>query len=227
MKISSKIEPLGTSLTPRDAGVGAAQQAAGEITAAVMNSFDGRASGGGNHIKKPDAGVGAQLEPVKSGRVVLRGVIEALDADVGQAFITDCCRNTEGLLCDEDLRAKWALSDKYWSELANNEPLIQAVRAGRERRIANGDAAREAAQRHFANAPTVLGGILNDRLVSPRHRIEAAKELRQVAGNGPENQPTPGEKFTITIDLGGDDKLVYETKMAIREPSASDDGDMP
>ena len=32
---------------------------------------------------------------VNSGSVTLRGVAVALDADVGQAFIVDCCRNTE------------------------------------------------------------------------------------------------------------------------------------
>ena len=73
----------------------------------------------------------------------------------------------------------------------------------------------------------MLGEILRDELVSPRHRIEAAKELRQVAGNGSENQLNPGEKFIITIDLGGDERLVYEKKLGIRPPSSSDDGEMP
>jgi hypothetical protein len=162
-----------------------------------------------------------------AGSVVLRGIAVALDTEVGQAFIADCCRNTEGLLCDADIKAKWNLSDEHWTGLANTAPLLQTVRAERDRRITNGDAAREGAQRHFAIAPTVLGEILRDELVSPRHRIEAAKELRQVAGNGPESQPTPGDKFIITIDLGGDDKLVYEKKTAIRTPSTFDDGDTP
>jgi hypothetical protein len=222
MKISSKRDPLGLQVTPGYASIGTAQfhKAAGEITATVTTGFDARARRGTNSIKRPGAGSNnaADLEPVKSRSVVLHGVIESLEADIGQAFIVDCCRHTEGLLCDADLRAKWALSDEHWSDLANNVPLLEAVRAGRERRIENGDAAREAAQRHFADAPTVLGEILKDELVSPRHRIEAAKELRQVAGNGPENHPGSGEKFTITIDLGGDDKLIYETEHAPGRP---------
>jgi hypothetical protein len=104
--------------------------------------------------------------------------------------------------------------------------LLRAVRAERERRIANGDAAREAARRHFAKAPTVLGDILADDMVSPRHRIEAAKELRQVAGNDPDATRS-GEKFIIHIDLGADHKLHYEMDLAPREPLPSDDGERP
>ncbi len=135
-----------------------------------------------------DAGDTSTLGAAKAGGVVLGGVAVALDANVGQAFIADCSRHTEGLLCDDEIKAKWQLSAEYWRGLANNTPLLQAVRAERDRRIANGDAAREAAQRHRAKAPDVLGGILTDEQVSPRHRIEAAKELRQTAGNKPRSR---------------------------------------
>src|SRR6266550_902953 len=109
-----------------------------------------------------DAGDTSTLGAAKAGGVVLGGVAVALDANVGQAFIADCSRHTEGLLCDDEIKAKWQLSAEYWRGLANNTPLLQAVRAERDRRIANGDAAREAAQRHLAKAPDVLGGILTD-----------------------------------------------------------------
>ena len=66
-----------------------------------------------------------------------------------------------------------------------------AVRAERERRILSGEAPKEAAQRHFTKAPAVLNDILTDEQVSPRHRIEAARELRQVAGSGPERARRP------------------------------------
>jgi hypothetical protein len=119
------------------------------------------------------------------------------------------------------------LTDEDWQRLADNAPLLQAVRAERERRIISGDAAREGAQRYFAKAPTVLGDILTDEQVSPRHRIEAARELRQVAGNGPDTVPGAGEKFVITINLGGDEKLVYEKEIAPRQPLPSeDDGEL-
>jgi hypothetical protein len=165
--------------------------------------------------------------PVKVGSVVLRGVTVALDTDVGQTFVADCVRHTESLLSDGDIKSKWTLTDEDWMSLADNVPLLQAVRAERERRIISGDAAREGAQRYFAKAPTVLGDILTNEQVSPRHRIEAARELRQVAGNGPDTVPGAGEKFVITINLGADEKLVYEKEIAPRGPAPSDDGELP
>lgn len=131
------------------------------------------------------------------------------------------------MLSDSDIKGKWTLGDQDWINLADNAPLLQAVRAERERRITNGDAAREGAQRYFAKAPIVLGNILTDEQVSPRHRIEAARELRQVAGNELDTVPGAAEKFVITINLGGDEKLVYEKEIAPRAPSPSDDGELP
>jgi hypothetical protein len=134
--------------------------------------------------------------------VVLRGVAIALDTDVGQAFVVDCARNTEGLLPDAELKTKYELSDQAWERLADNTPAKHAVRAERARRIANGDAAREGAQRHFAKAPDILGKLLTDDFVPPRHRIDAAKELRAVAANGPEANPDTGVKYIIRINFG-------------------------
>ena len=180
-------------------------------------------------VTTPDAKANSVADrgPIKVGSVVLRGVKVALDTDVGQTFVADCVRHTERLLSDGDIKSKWTLTDEDWQRLADNAPLLQAVRAERERRIISGDAAREGAQRYFAKAPTVLGDILTDEQVSPRHRIEAARELRQVAGNGPDTVPGTGEKFVITINLGGDEKLVYEKEIAPRGPAPSDDGELP
>ena len=158
------------------------------------------------------------LGTVDAGSIILRGIPVALGTDVGGAFITDCARHTEGLLPDSEIKNKWGLTDKDWERLAKNTPLLQAVRAERERRISNGYAAREAAQQLFAKAPTVLGGILNDRLVPPRHRIEAAKELRQTATGG-DTPANSNDKFTITINLGADEKLVFEGNKAPTPPT--------
>ena len=159
------------------------------------------------------------------GAVCLRGVLVPLDSDVGEAFVVDCSRNLEGVMPDAEIMAKYELSNEEWEQLANNAPLLQAVRAERERRIFNGDASREAAQRHFAKAPNILNRILTDEQIAPRHRIEAARELRQVATNGPGIGPAPGEKFIITIDLGGDEKLVYEKTLAPLDPALIDEGE--
>ena len=168
----------------------------------------------------PDANIAAD------GCVRLRGLPVALDTDVGRAFIADCARNTEGLLPDLEIKAKYELVDEDWERLASNAPLLHAVRAERERRVLSGEAPREAAQRHFTKAPAILNNILTDEQVSPRHRIEAARELRQVAGSGPERAPTPGEKFLIVIDLGGDDKIIFEKSRTPLDTIPTEDGEM-
>jgi hypothetical protein len=155
---------------------------------------------------------GGEGDAGEVGSVVLRGLTVALDTDVGQAFITDCARNTEGLLPDDEIREKYGLSARAWERLASNTPAIHAVRAERARRVANGAAAREGAQRHFVKVPDVLGKLLTDELVSPRHRIDAAKELREVAANGPDATST-GDKFVIRINFGGEEKR-YEFNKA-------------
>ena len=139
------------------------------------------------------------------GTVVLRDLTVALESETGKSFISDCARNTEGLLSDLEIRTRYGLSDKDWVGLAENGRLLSAVRTERDRRITSGEATREAAQWHFAKAPDVLGGILMDEQVSPRHRIEAAKELRQAAGNNPDGTAGPTGKFIINIDLGADE----------------------
>jgi hypothetical protein len=178
-----------------------------------------------NKIPSAVAKVGdaAEPSPVTDGSVRLRGVTVALDTDVGQAFVADCARNIERMISDPEIKSKYELTDAEWEQLASNVPLLRGVRAERERRILSGEAPREAAQRHFTKAPAILNDILTDDQVSPRHRIEAARELRQVASTGPERALTPGEKFTIVIDLGGDDKIIKE--FTPRAPSLSDDGE--
>jgi len=83
-----------------------------------------------------------------------------------------------------------------------------------ERRIRNGDAAREAAAKLFAEAPEVLGNILHDKHASPRHRIEAARELRATANTGAEKTGDTADRVVITINLGADHKLVFDKQIA-------------
>lgn len=165
-------------------------------------------------------------EADNAGCVVLRGVSAALDSDVGQAFVLDCARHTEGLLADLEIKNKWKLSDEDWHQLGSNNSLLQAVRSEREHRILNGDAAREGAQHRLVKAPIVLGDILTDEKISPRHRIEAARELRQAAASG--DLPVAShETIKISINLGGDQKLVYEIPAAPEAPLPVDDGELP
>jgi hypothetical protein len=147
-----------------------------------------------------------------TGSVCIGGTNVPLDIEPAKTFVADCARHTEGLIKDQELKEAWGLDEQQWVRLAENIPLLLAIKAERERRIRSGEAARQAAQRHFAKAPSILNEILHNRLISPRHRIEAAKELRHVAGNGLETSPA-AEKYIINIDLGGDHKVRIETEI--------------
>jgi hypothetical protein len=175
---------------------------------------------GGDHAPAIDNDTASN--PGEAGLVRLRGVDLSLDSEPARTFITDCARNIEGLRSDREVKEAWGLDVVDWARLAENTVLLNAIKAERERRIHNGDAAREAAQRHYALAPSILNEILQNEAISPRHRIEAAKELRQVAAGARENKST-GERFIISIDLGGDQRLVKEFDQPARVPG--DDGD--
>ena len=141
--------------------------------------------------------------------VVLRGQSISLDTDIGRAFISDCARYTEGLVAETDVKSKWGLSDEAWRGLEQNPAVLEAVQRERERRVMDGVAAAEAARRQFVKAPSVLGGILSSDEVSPRHRIEAARELRAIASADGDADRQSGEKFTVVINLGADEKRTY------------------
>jgi hypothetical protein len=138
-------------------------------------------------------------------------------------FITDCARYAEGLLSEKEVKKKHHFDDDTWERLGNNEALIEAIEAEKVRRIRNGSTARERAQRLFATAPGVLGDILHDDGASPRHRIESARELRQIAANGPEAAPA-ADRFQIIINLNGDIER-YERSIVVN-PNDVDPNDV-
>jgi len=140
------------------------------------------------------------MDDALDGSVVLRGVKIDLNSDIGTGFTLDCCRHVEDLITAEQLKAKYRLSEDAWRQLANNEPLQMSIERAKERRVRSGEASREKAQYLFLTAPTVLSNILNDSSASPRHRIEACRELRQ-ATIGPEAATSSTERFSIRIDL--------------------------
>src|SRR5262249_52039073 len=151
--------------------------------------------------------------PPNDDVVILRGVSIPLASDLGGAFITDCSRNRERLVSDNQICEKYGLTSNTWAEIAQNKALRLAINAQHERRIRNGDAAREAAAKLFAEAPEVLGNILHNEHASPRHRIEAARELRATANTGAESTGNTSDRFIITINLGADQKLVFDKRI--------------
>jgi hypothetical protein len=152
------------------------------------------------------------LNPTPNATVVLRGISIPLSSDVGGAFLSDCARNRERIFSDEQICEKYGIEPNAWAEIIQNKAVRLAVNAEHERRIRNGDAARESAAKLFAEAPTVLGKILNDERSSPRHRIEAAKELRATANTGAEKTGADADRVIVTINLGNapEDKLVFD-----------------
>ena len=132
-----------------------------------------------------------------------------IDLANNSELIADLARFSEGVLTEQQIRRKWRhLDNSVWD--APDDALVDAVEAERVRRVRSGRAAREKAQNLAAQAPDILGTIMTNDGNSPRHRIEAAKELRVVADNGPEVAPAANvEKFLIRIDLGGGETFTY------------------
>src|SRR5262249_37991315 len=132
-------------------------------------------------------------------------------------FVNDLCRYAEGLLTEQQVKKKYRFDDATWESLGSDEQLVEAIEAEKVRRTRNGATARERAQQHFATAPNVLGNILNDDGVSPRHKIESARELRAIAATGPEAAQA-ADRFVIHIDLGEDRKLIIDKTIAPLTP---------
>ena len=143
--------------------------------------------------------------------VILRGVSVPLNSDVGCAFTADCARNRERIFSDAQLQEKYDIAPNDWDDIIKNKPLRLAISRECERRMLNGDGAREAAAKEFTAAPEVLGSILRDNKASPRHRIEASKELRATANVGAEKSRDDFDRVVVTITLGGDEKLVVDS----------------
>ena len=161
------------------------------------------------------AGAFSQVRPSAKGPTMndAGSVIE------NHEFVEDLCRYAEGILTEAAVKKKYRFDDGTWTSLGEDDALVEAIEAEKIRRVRNGSTARERAQQVFATAPNVLGNILNDDSASPRHRIEASKELRMVADNGPQAAPA-ADRFIITIDLGEDQKLTIDKP---RKPGLDDD----
>jgi hypothetical protein len=135
-------------------------------------------------------------------KIILRGVPVDLDSAVGYAFVCDAVRAAEGLIDDAQLMETYELTAEDLRTLTANKTFARAVQAERNRRVRTGLAARESAAQIFVRAPKVMGKILDDEGASPRHRIEASRELRATAiGSGDAERPTDSERFIIRIDL--------------------------
>jgi hypothetical protein len=170
--------------------------------------------------------------PAKNDMVVLFGKPVELTSDEGRRFVADACRAAEGLIEDSELRTKYEIvSDADLKAISENPALIKAIRDERARRVRNSVAAREAAQRHFVKTPAVMDSIMSDQNANPRHRIEAAREIRATATSGGDAENARDtERFVIRIDLSaapdGGEVLEISKDITPKPPQPMVDGEV-
>jgi hypothetical protein len=145
-----------------------------------------------------------------------------IDLANNSELIADLARFSEGVLTEQQIRRKWRhLDNSVWD--APDDALVDAVEAERVRRIRTGTSPREKAQLLHTKSPDILSEIMTSD-VSPRHKIESARALGQIAT--PVSTPAPvanAERFVIQINLGNDEVLRYSKPIAAGpEPDAID-----
>jgi len=129
-------------------------------------------------------------------------------------FLADCCRVSEGILSEAAIKHRWrkVVSETDWATMGSNDALVDAIERAKTSRMRNGQTAREKAQLHAIKAPDILDRIMTDESISPRHKIEASREIRAIAATGQDAVPT-SERFIITINLG-EDRLLIDKPIA-------------
>ena len=128
-------------------------------------------------------------------------------------FVADCCRYSENIMTEAQVRKKWKFDDATWARLGENDVLVAAIELEKVRRIRSGQQKREKSQLLVTRAPDVMSNILLDSAASAKHRIDAAKVLDTFAANGPAGVPA-ADRFIIQINLGSD-TLKFDKSIAI------------
>jgi hypothetical protein len=119
-------------------------------------------------------------------------------------FVSDMARYAEGSLTEKQIRKKYRFDDATWEKMADDEILCEAIEAEKIRRIRDGSAKRELAQKHIVRGPDVLNTIMLDAGASPRHRVDAIKTLDAIATPPAQAAPADRDRFIIQINLGTD-----------------------
>jgi hypothetical protein len=127
----------------------------------------------------------------------------ATQLEENSEFVADCCRFSEGILSEANMKRKYGFANNVWENLGGNAAVLAAVEDEKIRRIRSGQQKREKSQKLIVTAPEILDGIMNDPGASPRHRVDAIKTRDSFAANGPEGVPA-ADRFIIQINLGED-----------------------
>jgi hypothetical protein len=135
-------------------------------------------------------------------------------------FVADCCRFQEGILTEANMKRKYGFANDVWERLGDDATLLGAVEDEKIRRVRTGLQKRERAQGLITKAPAILDSIMSDTSASPRHRVDAIKQLDAFTGNPQEGAPL-ADRFVITINLGADHVEVYNKSISIN----ADDGE--
>jgi hypothetical protein len=142
-------------------------------------------------------------------------VNDPTDLANNRELVADLSRFAEGVLTEQQVRRKWRhLDQSVWD--APDDALVDAVEAERVRRIRTGTNVREKAQLLHTRAPDILSEIMTGD-ASPRHKIESARALGQIAT--PVANPAPAadaSRFVIQINLGADvPPLIFNKALAL------------
>src|SRR5262249_41147915 len=119
-------------------------------------------------------------------------------------FLADCARYLEGLYTRSQVKKRWRnIDDATWDRLGDDNELVDAIELERTRRIRDGSAKRELAQKHIAaDGPNTLHNIIRNERANDKHRIDAVKALDSLTGNPAEIEQK--DRIYIRIDMGAD-----------------------
>jgi len=125
-----------------------------------------------------------------------------------EEFILLMAKFSEGLESETAIRKRYRLSDADWERL-NDDTLIEKIELLRAHRVRSGAAKREKAQQLIVKGPTILDSIATSPKASDKHRIDAVKALDSLADPGAQAAHDDSERVIVTINLGADQKLVF------------------
>jgi hypothetical protein len=135
-------------------------------------------------------------------------------------LVADCARFAEGLLSEKDVRKKWRFDESTWESLGSDDELARTIEEEKTRRIRDGSYKRERSQQLVTKAPDVLDGIMMDAKANARHKVDAIKTLDALADPGSQRNPADEDRVIVTINMGGDSKLVFDKPI---RPTPADD----
>jgi hypothetical protein len=171
------------------------------------------------------SGVSAQELAVKEFATTPSSVPSLPTLIKDHSFVEDLARFADGTYTEQAIRKKYRLEESDWDALGKDDTLVRAIEDRKLHRIRNGATKRERAQIEIVNGPPALAKIMKDPNANQRHVIDAIKCLNDLATPEPTTAQNSSERFIITINLGNDEKLTFNKKIA-PDPNDIDPNDI-